>query len=125
MIVPSSNLQRGTPRGLFLRRLLGVVLLIATVWWVWVYQQIAAVANQDNAQPADAIAVFGAAEYSGHPSPVLHARLDHAVELYRKQIAPLIITLTADRLRADLLVGQDWHVSCPLGACQGPPCRCA
>src|ERR1700761_8648089 len=49
--------------------------------------------SRDTAQPADAIAVFGAAEYSGHPSPVLHARLDHAVELYRKQIAPLVITL--------------------------------
>jgi uncharacterized SAM-binding protein YcdF (DUF218 family) len=94
MIAPSSNLRRqGTSRSLFLRRLLGVVLLIATAWCVWVYQQIAAVAGEDNAVPADAIAVFGAAEYSGHPSPVLHARLDHAVELYRKQIAPLIVTL--------------------------------
>ena len=94
MIVPSSNLQRrGTARGLFLRRLLGIFLLIATVWCVWVYQQIATVAHQDDAQPADAIAVFGAAEYAGHPSPVLHARLDHAVELYRKRIAPLVITL--------------------------------
>jgi uncharacterized SAM-binding protein YcdF (DUF218 family) len=94
MIAPKSNLQRrGTSRWIFLRRLLGVVLLIAVAWCGWVYQQIATVANQDDAQPADAIAVFGAAEYSGHPSPVLHARLDHAVELYRKQIAPLIITL--------------------------------
>jgi uncharacterized SAM-binding protein YcdF (DUF218 family) len=94
MIAPSSNLRRqGTSRGLFFRRLLGIVLLIATAWCVWVYQQIAAVAGQDNAQPADAIAVFGAAEYAGHPSPVLHARLDHAVDLYRKQIAPLVITL--------------------------------
>jgi hypothetical protein len=29
------------------------------------------------------------------------------------------------RLRANPLVGQAWHVSCPLGAGQGPPCRCA
>ena len=94
MIAPSSNMRRqGTRRGLFFRRLLGIVLLIATAWCIWVYQQIAAVANQDNAQPADAIAVFGAAEYAGHPSPILHARLDHAVDLYRKQIAPLVITL--------------------------------
>jgi uncharacterized SAM-binding protein YcdF (DUF218 family) len=70
-----------------------MILLIAVAWCVWVYQEISAVASQDNAQPADAIAVFGAAEYSGHPSPVLHARLDHAVDLYRKQIAPLVITL--------------------------------
>jgi uncharacterized SAM-binding protein YcdF (DUF218 family) len=94
MIVSSSNLQRRrTTRGLFLRRLLALILLVATAWCIWVYQQISAVAGEDDAQPADAIAVFGAAEYSGHPSPVLHARLDHAVELYRKQIAPLVITL--------------------------------
>ncbi|MFZ0770043.1 MAG: YdcF family protein [Candidatus Sulfotelmatobacter sp.] len=41
---------------------------------------------------ADAIVVFGAAEYSGHPSPVLRARLDHAFELFRKGIAPVVIT---------------------------------
>jgi uncharacterized SAM-binding protein YcdF (DUF218 family) len=94
MIVSSSNLRRrGTTRGLFLRRLLALILLVATAWCIWVYQQISAVAGEDDAQPADAIAVFGAAEYSGHPSPILHARLDHAVELYRKHIAPLVITL--------------------------------
>ena len=78
---------------MLLRRLLGVVLLVALVWFGWVYFQINAVANEDEARPADAIAVFGAAEYSGRPSPVLHARLDHAVELYREHIAPLVITL--------------------------------
>jgi uncharacterized SAM-binding protein YcdF (DUF218 family) len=94
MIVPQSNLRRpGTTRALILRRVLALLLLIATVWCIWVYNQIDSLATQDNAQPADAIAVFGAAEYSGHPSPVFHARLDHAVELYRKHIAPLVITL--------------------------------
>jgi uncharacterized SAM-binding protein YcdF (DUF218 family) len=94
MTAPPSNLRRrGTTRGLFLRRLIGMALIIATAWCIWVYQEISAVANVDNAAPADAIAVFGAAEYSGHPSPILHARLDHAVDLYRKQIAPLVITL--------------------------------
>ncbi|MGA9508066.1 MAG: YdcF family protein [Candidatus Sulfotelmatobacter sp.] len=42
--------------------------------------------------PADAIVVFGAAEYSGHPSPVLRARLDHAFELFQKHLAPVVIT---------------------------------
>jgi uncharacterized SAM-binding protein YcdF (DUF218 family) len=78
--------------GLF-RRLLGLVFLAAALWFVWVYSQIDHVAREDQAQTADAIAVFGAAEYSGHPSPVLHARLDHAVELYKRHIAPLVITL--------------------------------
>jgi uncharacterized SAM-binding protein YcdF (DUF218 family) len=76
-----------------MRRLLGIILLVGLAWFVYVYRQIADVAGRDEAQRADAIAVFGAAEYRGHPSPVLHARLDHAVDLYRKQIAPVIITL--------------------------------
>lgn len=41
---------------------------------------------------ADAIVVFGAAEYAGHPSPVLRARLDHALELFQGGVAPVVIT---------------------------------
>ncbi len=94
MIVPKTNLDRPrNPRKVFLTRLLTLVLLGAVGWCIWVYRQIDAVANHDEAQSADAIAVFGAAEYAGHPSPVLHARLDHAVDLYRQHISPLIITL--------------------------------
>jgi uncharacterized SAM-binding protein YcdF (DUF218 family) len=62
-------------------------------WFSWVYRQIEAYAAQDQAAPADAIAVFGAAEYDGKPSPVFRARLDHAEALYNRGIAPLIITL--------------------------------
>ncbi len=75
------------------RRLLAVLLIVALGWSVYVYQQISKTASQDEAVPADAIAVFGAAEYAGRPSPVFHARLDHAVDLYQKQIAPYVITL--------------------------------
>jgi len=46
----------------------------------------------DEAQPADAIIVLGAAEYRGRPSPVLEARLNHALFLYLKGLAPQIIT---------------------------------
>jgi len=46
----------------------------------------------DEAQPADAIIVLGAAEYRGKPSPVLEARLNHALFLYLKNMAPRIIT---------------------------------
>ena len=83
-------------RNLALRVVL--VLLLALVvgaagWCRWVYLQIETYANQDQAAPADAIAVFGAAEYDGRPSPVYRARLNHALSLYRRGIAPLIITL--------------------------------
>ena len=47
---------------------------------------------RDDARPADAILVMGAAEYRGHPSPVLKRRLDHAVELYRRHLAPYVMT---------------------------------
>lgn len=46
----------------------------------------------DEARPADAIIVLGAAEYRGRPSPVLEARLNHALWLYLKGMAPHIIT---------------------------------
>jgi uncharacterized SAM-binding protein YcdF (DUF218 family) len=46
----------------------------------------------DEAQSADAIIVLGAAEYRGKPSPVLEARLNHALFLYLKRMAPRIIT---------------------------------
>jgi uncharacterized SAM-binding protein YcdF (DUF218 family) len=79
--------------GALLRRMLLLLLLLALGWTIWVVHEINQVAEQDQAQPADAIAVFGAAEYQGRPSPVYHARLDHAVALYRRQIAPVIVTL--------------------------------
>jgi uncharacterized SAM-binding protein YcdF (DUF218 family) len=84
---------RASRSGNLFRRLLGLVLLVVLLWFGWVYYQIDKVAREDQAQTADAIAVFGAAEYSGHPSPVLHARLDHAVALYKRHIAPVVITL--------------------------------
>jgi uncharacterized SAM-binding protein YcdF (DUF218 family) len=72
---------------------LGLVLLLAAAGWTtWVVHEINVVASEDQAQPADAIAVFGAAEYGGRPSPVYHARLDHAVTLYQRGIAPVVIT---------------------------------
>ena len=93
MIATSAKRRRGNGAARLLRGLTVMMLVGASLWCFWVYRQIDEVAGEDNAQTADAIAVFGAAEYSGRPSPVLHARLDHAVELYRMQVAPLIITL--------------------------------
>ena len=46
----------------------------------------------DEVQPADVIVVLGAAEYRGRPSPVLEARLNHALFLYLQGLAPRILT---------------------------------
>ncbi len=74
--------------------LLVVLLTLGALGWCrWVYMQIESYAGQDQAAPADAIGVLGAAEYDGRPSPVYRARLDHALVLYHRGIAPLIITL--------------------------------
>ncbi len=70
--------------------------LAALAWSHRVYRQIEYFAGQDQAAPSDAIAVFGAAEYDGRPSPVYRARLDHAESLYSRGIAPLIVTLGGD-----------------------------
>jgi uncharacterized SAM-binding protein YcdF (DUF218 family) len=47
--------------------------------------------QRDMARPASAIVVLGAAQYVGRPSPVLRARLDHAIDLWRRGLAPRII----------------------------------
>ncbi len=76
--------------------LLSIVLLALTcavAWTGWVYSQIRYFADRDEARAADAIAVFGAAEYDGRPSPVLRARLDHALDLYGRKLAPMVVTL--------------------------------
>ena len=75
------------------RWLLVAVVVLTLLWFGWIYGQIHFYATHDQARPADAIAVFGAAEYDGHPSPVLRARLDHALALYQEKLAPLVITL--------------------------------
>jgi uncharacterized SAM-binding protein YcdF (DUF218 family) len=73
--------------------------------------QIARTASLEQLHPADAIVVFGAAEYSGRPSPVLRARLDHAFDLYQLHLAPVVITTggaAADPKFSEGGVGNDY-----------------
>jgi uncharacterized SAM-binding protein YcdF (DUF218 family) len=69
---------------------LAVIALLLTVALLSV--RIEEQSTLEEAQPADVILVLGAAEYRGRPSPVLRARLDHALELYERQLAPRILT---------------------------------
>jgi uncharacterized SAM-binding protein YcdF (DUF218 family) len=59
---------------------------------MWTSLRILAQAGGDSRHTADAIVVFGAAEYSGRPSPVLRKRLDHGYDLFQKGLAPIVIT---------------------------------
>jgi vancomycin permeability regulator SanA len=68
----------------------------------------------DEAQSADVIMVLGAAEYNGRPSPVLRARLDHALDLYRQKLAPCILTTGGaggDRLYTEGGVGRTYLIA--------------
>jgi uncharacterized SAM-binding protein YcdF (DUF218 family) len=71
---------------------LGAAVVLVAASLAWVSHQVRREATLDELHRADAIVVFGAAEYAGHPSPVLRARLDHAFELYQQKLAPVIIT---------------------------------
>ncbi|HME35125.1 MAG TPA: YdcF family protein [Candidatus Sulfotelmatobacter sp.] len=73
-------------------RLLVLALVAAALFLVVTAVQIVHTAALEEIHPADAIVVFGAAEYSGHPSPVLRARLDHALEVFHRGVAPVVIT---------------------------------
>ncbi|MDA0203979.1 MAG: YdcF family protein [Acidobacteria bacterium] len=74
-----------------LRRLIGSCLVAGIVVFGIVFYQVWRQSGIDEAQPADVIVVLGAAQYWGRPSPVLKARLDHALDLYRRELAPRII----------------------------------
>lgn len=73
-------------------RWLLVFLLVLIGYVVVVYRSIVRQSGEDESRQTDAIVVFGAAEYVGRPSPIFRARLDHAAELYRKGLAPIVIT---------------------------------
>ena len=72
-------------------RLLAVAVALGVVYLGITFVQVWQASNRDEARPADAIIVLGAAQYDGEPSPVLARRLDHAAELYAQDIAPLIV----------------------------------
>ncbi|HKF49184.1 MAG TPA: YdcF family protein [Terracidiphilus sp.] len=98
----ASGLNPASSRGKAARRkgrarwlipVLALLVLAAAGWCLWVAAQIEYFASTDQAASADAIVVFGAAEYDGKPSPVYRARLDHAHTLYDRGLAPLIVTM--------------------------------
>src|SRR5262250_270234 len=82
--------QAGPPR-LWLRLLIVVVLALFLFFTVTALRVVHSASLQET-HSADAIVVFGAAEYYGKPSPVLRARLNHAFDLYQHHLAPVIIT---------------------------------
>lgn len=105
-------MSNGQPR--IWLRIFGILLALFLIWVGIVYWRITRQAGEDESRPADAIVVFGAAEYSGHPSPIYKARLDHAYTLFKSGLAPLIITTggaARDPSFSEGEVGRDYLVS--------------
>ncbi len=77
------------------RTLAGSLFLLSVLllgYLFYIAKQIERQSTADEAHPADVIIVLGAAEYRGKPSPVLQARLNHALLLYLKGFAPYLLT---------------------------------
>jgi len=92
-------------------RLLVLVFVVLLLLLAFTAFQVVRTAALEEIHPADAIVVFGAAEYSGRPSPVLRARLDHALEVFHRGMAPVVITTggaAADPTFTEGGVGRDY-----------------
>jgi len=79
------------PRPRFYVRITVAVAAVVLITWVVSMVMVARVGRRDDARKADAIVVLGAAQYVGRPSPVLRARVDHAVSLWKRGLAPTLI----------------------------------
>ena len=95
------------PWTLLLLALVGALLLFFGITGSRIVRAAAEVPTKQ----ADVIAIFGAAEYAGRPSPVYRARLDHGFELFQKGMAPVVITTGGAALDPDFSeggVGRDY-----------------
>ncbi len=100
------------------RRLAGSLLLLLVgavcVYLIAIALRVQRTALVDEARPAGAIIVFGAAEYAGRPSPVFRARLDHGYALFQRGLAPLVITTggaAKDPVYSEGQVGRDYLIT--------------
>lgn len=73
------------------RRVIVALLCAVVALWLGSAVSVFWLASHDGAARADAIVVLGAAQYRGRPSPVLRARLDHAVALFAQGFAPRLV----------------------------------
>ena len=101
------------PRRRWLLRLAVLAALAVATYLTLIGIRIVREGSLQEVHAADAIVVFGAAEYAGHPSPVLRARLDHAFDLFQRGIAPVVITTggaAADPSFSEGGVGRDYLI---------------
>ena len=72
-------------------RLVKAIVLLLLIGWFASLAGVLVWERRDDARASEAIVVLGAAQYDGHPSPVLRARLDHALSLWTRHLAPRLV----------------------------------
>lgn len=105
----NAGTDRKSSRWLFWTTVVAAAVMLAVFSSIFV--TILNDSTKQELHPADAIIVFGAAQYDGRPSPVFKARLDHANELFRQGLAPVVITTggaAADPKFSEGGVGHDY-----------------
>jgi uncharacterized SAM-binding protein YcdF (DUF218 family) len=105
----TAGAERKSGRWVFWTTVVAAVMVVAAFSSIFI--TILNDSTKQELHSADAIIVFGAAQYDGRPSPVFRARLDHANELFRQGLAPLVITTggsAADPKFSEGGVGHDY-----------------
>lgn len=82
-------------------QLLAVALVGLLMLAAYAIYRITAQGDVEEARPADAIVVLGAAQFNGQPSTIFEARLQHAVDLWEHGLARYLI-VTGGKLPADI-----------------------
>lgn len=98
---PGKKQKAKTSKTKILFRLILFVVAALVFYFCFTFFQVYWAARNDdvtNKTRVDAIVVLGAAQYNGTPSPVLKSRLDHALDLYKQGIAPIIIVTGGNQL---------------------------
>ena len=92
-------------------RVVGALMVVVLAYLAVTFLQVWRASSHDSEAVADAIVVLGAAQYNGRPSPVLEARLERALDLYRRGVAPRIV-VTGGRQEGDTFTeatsGYNW-----------------
>jgi uncharacterized SAM-binding protein YcdF (DUF218 family) len=74
-----------------MRRVLVGLLVLVLAYFAVTTTLVARWMGKDERPRVDAIVVLGAAQYDGRPSAIYEARLEHAVDLWRQDVAPLMV----------------------------------
>ena len=97
--VPKVSRRARRKRPWLMRTVLGIaaVLLLAVGYYGVTLYQVWSTGHHRESRRVDAIVVLGAAQYDGRPSPLLKARLDHAIDLYEQKLAQVVVVTGGKR----------------------------